>query len=137
MDIFGIGAALKGCFSTYLQSARGTGRSSSMYNSLKNGDRVICLNHRDASEVEKQCRARGLEVETLTVSVERMDVHGLGTSQGRTVFDHRFVEAFHEKSIDESINHLDCIEKHLSGFDHRHIETKMKAMELSKWDSYR
>lgn len=136
MDFFGIGQALRGAFETYLQGSRGTGRTTLLLNSLKEGDRVIFHNHNHKKFFEMELRHREVKgVELLVVDVDSLGEHlrGVGTAQGRTYFDHTFIEEHHKQSIEHSIRHLNSIEKNLSGFDERHYETRKKAESAANW----
>ena len=53
MDHFGIGAAMRGMALTYIQSARRTGRTTSVVESVKDGDRIVFADRREAERVRR------------------------------------------------------------------------------------
>jgi len=53
MDLFGIGSAIKAMIVVYRQSARGTGRTVSMVESVKDGDRIVFTNSNAADGVKE------------------------------------------------------------------------------------
>lgn len=134
MDFFGIGQAMKGVLDVYFRAARGTGRTTRLVASLKDGDRVIFCNHCEAKRVERMVKQRNLNVEIRVRDPKQIHMEGLGTAQGRTIFDHSFVEKFHMYNLERSIDVLNTIEKEMSGYDERHYETARRAQELMKWD---
>lgn len=62
MDSFGIGAALKGAALIYFQASRRTGRTTSLVESLKDGDRVIFTNSNEADRVKRICYELGIKI---------------------------------------------------------------------------
>ena len=48
MDHFGIGAAMRGMFLNYMHSARRSGRTTSLVESVKDGDRIVFAERREA-----------------------------------------------------------------------------------------
>lgn len=133
MDFFGIGQAVKGCVATYFQCARGTGRTNSMIESLKDGDRVIFTNRNEADRVKRMARELGVSIETMVKNPAQFTISDIGTSQGKTVFDHSFVEEYHRIGIERSIKDIDQMQEHLSGYGVKHVETKLKAKEMKMW----
>jgi hypothetical protein len=67
MDHFGIGAAMVGMTRLYSQTARQTGRTTSLIESLKDGDRVCCATTEEARHLKRMCRDRGLQVTVITL----------------------------------------------------------------------
>lgn len=133
-DFFGIGASIKGSLNILFQSMRATGRTTNLVKSLKEGDRVICINQDDARYLKSRIRDFGIEgVEVITKNPRNLDFKGTGTAQGRTIFDHRFVEEFYKDAVEDAGKVLSGMEKHLSGYDERHIETRQKVELMVKW----
>lgn len=133
-DFFGIGASIKGSLNILFQSMRATGRTINLVKSLKEGDRVICVNQGDVHYLKSRIRDFGIEgVEVIAKNPRNLDLKGVGTAQGRTMFDHRFVEEFYKDAIEHASNQLNGMEQHLSGYDERHIETRQKAELMAKW----
>lgn len=56
-----------------------------------------------------------------------------GTSQGRTIFDHGWVEDYYMHGIECASREIDCFQKDSSGWGEPHRETRRKALEISKW----
>ena len=67
MDHFGIGAAIHGAAMIYTSSSRRTGRTTSLVESVKDGDRIIFNNHKEAERVRRLCLERGVEVECIVL----------------------------------------------------------------------
>lgn len=134
MDFFGIGAAVRGAVHIYFQSARGTGRTSTLVESLKDGDRVVFTNQAEARRVERLLRDRGVEAECIVVSMrEPGAIFKRGTSQGRTILDHTWVEQFYLNALEDAQRHLAHLERESSGYGRAHEATRDAAREISKW----
>lgn len=136
MDHFGIGAAMQSMARVYSQAARRTGRTTSLVESVKEGDRIVFANQDEARTVVRLLRERELvDVQCLVVdpkTPERlMSEHG--TSQGRTLFDHGWVEAYYREAIARAEREIDFFERATSGYGPAHRETRRRAIELSKW----
>lgn len=56
MDQFGIGAAVLGAAEVYFMSARRSGRSTFLVNSLNEGDLVVCASRGEAEHLRRLCR---------------------------------------------------------------------------------
>jgi hypothetical protein len=135
MDHFGIGAAMKTANLIYSQAARRTGRTTSLVESLKDGDRVVFIDRIEAERVQRLCRERRVKVNCIVMDVK--DPHELmrrAPSEGRTLFDHTWVERFYLHQIDQASQAIDQLQRNSSGFGTAHIETRRTAIELSKWD---
>ena len=135
MDHFGIGAAIRGAALTYLHSARQTGRTTSLIESVKDGDRILFASAPEADRVRRLCKERDVEVECIVVSPEqwKQRFFGLGTSQGRTLFDHTLVEKIYMQAIEAAQHEIDFFERQLSGYGEAHRETRRRAEEIAKW----
>lgn len=130
MDHFGIGAAVKGVVQTYFRTARGTGRTTSLIESVKDGDRVVFLTKQDAQRTERLFRDRGVVVECVIIPVDQPDrVFERGTPKGRTIFDHRWVEEFYTSAIDRAASAIDHFERQSSGYGEAHREARRQAEE--------
>lgn len=135
MDHFGIGAAMKTANLIYSQAARRTGRTTSLVESLKDGDRVVFINRIDAECMQRLCRERGAKVDCIVVDVkEPYELMRRAPSEGRTLFDHTWVERFYLHQIEQASKEIDHLQRESSGFGTPHIETRRTAIELSKWD---
>ena len=135
MDHFGIGAAIEGAVRIYLRSARGTGRTTSLVESVKNGDRLVFSDSREAERVRHLCEERGLKVECVVIDPKYPQrIFERGSSQGRTIFDHSWIEEYYLNVIDKAQKEIDHLEKESSGYGAAHRETKRRAIEISKWN---
>ena len=136
-DFFGISNALKGMSIAYFQSSRATGRTISMVESLKDGDRVCFVSSKEADRVKRLCLERKIDVECIVVDpVEAGRLFERGPSQGRTILDHTWVEQYYLNGLKQLEKEIDCLERQSSRFSEAHHETKRKAVELSKWQNF-
>ncbi len=134
MDLFGIGAAVQGAMEIYFRSARCTGRTLSMVESVKDGDRIVFNEVREADRVKVLLREREVDVECIVVRVHEIDkLFQRGSSIGRTIFDHGWLEERYLYVIDDTRKSLDRIERETSGYGAAHRETRRQASEISKW----
>jgi hypothetical protein len=134
MDHFGIGAGLVGASHIYFQSGRRTGRTTSLVESLKDGDRVVCAGRREAMHLDILCRERGLKVECIVIDPSRpREIFQRSTSEGRTLFDHSWVEQYYLNAIERCGKELDHFQRESSGFGTAHFETRRRAEEIAKW----
>jgi hypothetical protein len=136
MDHFGIGIAMLCMARVYVQSARRSGRTTSLVESLKDGDRVVFASRQEADAVQRICRERGVTVKCVVLEPKHhpMEIaRGSGTSEGRTIFDHSWVESYYLHAIERAQGELDQAERELSGFGEAHRETRRRAIEIAKW----
>lgn len=137
MDHFGIGAGLTGAMDIYFHASRGTGRTTSLVDSVKEGDRVIFVSEKQAKEFERKCKDRGLKVETMACGVDDFDrlIYARQPVQGdgRLIFDHVWVEQFYRYALDRSIKEIDRLQRELSGVGAAHRETARAAREFHQW----
>ena len=134
MDHFGIGAAMQGMAQLYFQLARSTGRTTSLVESVKDGDRIVFADNKEAERVHRLCLERGVKVECIVVEPKMPErVFERGTSQGRTIFDHSWVERYYLEAIERARQGIDHFERQASGSAEAHHETKRQAEELAKW----
>ena len=134
MDHFGIGTATQAAFEIYAVSARQTGRTTSLVESLKDGDRVIFTNSVEARRVEIMCEDRGIKIETQVVDPRiPSEVFNNCTAQGRVIFDHSWVEEFYRLSLQKASEEIDHLQVESSGYGFKHYETRQQAMELARW----
>lgn len=134
MDFFGIGAAVKGAAQIYFRSARQSGRTTSLLDSLKDGDRVYFATGDMSRWFERKCKERSLKVECVVIPVsDPAQVFNRGSSQGRAVFDHDWVEQLYLKAIEKCEKDIALLERETSGFGEAHRETRRRAEEINKW----
>lgn len=134
MDHFGIGAAVQGAAQVYMSTARRTGRTTSLVESVKDGDRLCFSNAREAGRVKRLCQERGVEVECIVIDPRQPEgTPERGTAQGRTIFDHSWVEDYYVLAIERAGREIDALERLASGYGEAHRETRRLAEELAKW----
>lgn len=134
MDHFGIGSAIAGAVAIYLRASRGTGRTTSLIESVKDGDRVVFLSALEADRFKRMCKERGVEVDCIVVDPKEAHIiFTRGTSQGRTILDHSWVENFYSNAIEKAQKEIDYIEREASDYGIEHRKTKYHAREISKW----
>ncbi len=116
MDIFGIGVHMLSLAQSYSQVARRTGRSTMLLDILKDGDRVVFADHREASRFARLCKERKLTVECITIPLEDYGMlQHKGRSIGRTLFDHTWLERFYQREIENAGRHIDQLQELASG----------------------
>lgn len=136
MDHFGIGAGIAGAVGIYLRAARGTGRTTSLVDSVKEGDAVVFVDGNQAKLFERLCRERGLVVETRVCHPRRSNelFHRPPLSgDGRLIFDHVWVEEYIKYALENASDEIDRLQKDLSGTGEPHRETKRRAQEMARW----
>lgn len=136
MDQFGIGQALFGVISIYFRSARRTGRTTNLVESVKTGDRVVFDNPNEARRVKHLCKLRNVEIETIVIDPkfpEKLFDQGPVLNDGRLIFDHSWLEKYYENVFLTAENRIDYFQREISGFGMAHIETKIKAENMMRW----
>lgn len=134
MDHFGIGQGVRAAAQIYFQSGRQTGRTVSLVESIKAGDRIVFANSREAERVKRLCKEREIEIETIVVDPQTPQrIFERGSSQGRTIFDHGWVQQYYMNAIDRCQQDIDRLERETSGYGEAHRETRRKAEEMAKW----
>lgn len=134
MDHFGIGAAMQGMAHVYFQSSRRTGRTISLIESMKDGDRIVFADSKEADRVRRLCLERGVQVECVVIAPKSPGrVFECGTPMGRTVFDHTWVELYYIEAIERAQREVDHLQQQASGYGEAHRETNCQAEELAKW----
>lgn len=134
-DLFGISSALQAITEIYFQSARRTGRTASLVESVKDGDVLIFTNQNEAKRVQRLCADRGVSVVTRVIDPKRRSAifEHVFTADGRMIFDHSFVEDYFRQLIIDGSNHLEKIQREASGDGEAHRDTRRKAEEISRW----
>jgi len=135
MDPFGIGAAVMGAARIYFASARRTGRTTALIESITSGDRIVFTDQREADRVRRLCLDRGLNVDCITLEPSRPDpVSALRKHpHGRTVFDHSWIEQYYEARLKQGQEYIDYLQRELSEHYAPAVETKLQAEEIDKW----
>lgn len=128
MDFLGIGEAVTGAVRVYFKSARATGRTTRMLNSLRNGDRVYFLNHGEANHFHYACKKRNLDVECIVIPVNSPEkVFSLPAPRGRAIFDHHWLESYYEQQLRRAAEAINGLEVQSSGWSEEHEKTRDKA----------
>lgn len=134
MDAFGIGQAIKGMALAYFAASRRTGRSTSLVEGLKDGDRVVCLMPEEAKRLRRLCARHAPCAEFVVVDPDRAEqVFERGTAVGRTIFDHTWVEDYYMRAIERATRDIDHLQRQASGAGMAHLETRRRAEELARW----
>lgn len=134
MDHFGIGSAIASAAQMYFRCARGTRRTTSLLESVKDGDRVVFVDSHQADLFSRLCEERGVDVDCCVVDPRTPErVFEKGTPQGRTVFDHVWVEQFYTLAIERAARDIDHLETQATGYGEAHRITKRAAEELARW----
>ena len=134
MDHFGISAGLLGAAEIYFRSGRRTGRTTSLIESLKNGDRVACASVAEQRRLLQLCSQRGITVEIVHLDPARpWEIFDRGPSAGRTLFDHSWVEQVFRNAIEQCAKDIDHLQRESSGFGTPHLETRRCAEEMMRW----
>lgn len=116
MDHFGIGVAIHSMACAYSSSARQSGRTTRLVESAKDGDRIVFCNVREAKRVETLCRARGVKVDCIVIPIhEPFRVRDRKPSEGRTIFDHTWVEQYYVATIANAQKEIDFWQREGSG----------------------
>lgn len=139
MDHYGIGTALQAATRIYFQSARRTGRTRSLIESLKTGDRVVFNNEIEARRVQALCKERGVEI-TYSV-IQPKDANRLFDNppkNGRTIFDHSWLEQYYLEKLGELLDDIDALEYSTSSRQLR-VQTPKRTeyfrQNVTKWES--
>jgi hypothetical protein len=133
VDFFGIGIAMQGMARVLWQTSRRTGRTTQLLDALKDGDRVIFSKASHRQYFKRGCRDRGLDVELVVMPVN--DIKLLGTVQGKTYFDHTWVQDMYEYALNKVEREIDHKERQMSGYGEAHIKTRKQAEALMRWES--
>lgn len=138
MDHFGTSAAIQGMVEVYYMTARQSGRTTSLVESLKDGDRVVCLTNQEARRLLDLSRERGITITAVALAPGRgRGIFHEGTSQGRTIFDHTWVEEHFRQAVRGAAEEIGYLQRELSGYGAAHRETARKARELATWHHWR
>jgi hypothetical protein len=127
MDHFGIGNGVDSAVRIYFQSARRSGRTTSLVESLKTGDRVVFSTQKEARRVLSLCKERDVVIEAIVCdpeSPERLFHRGSPSDASRTVFDHGWVEQFYFNAIERARADIDAFQRNLSGRSLPHREAQ-------------
>lgn len=137
MDHFGFGHAVIACHRIATQSARRTGRTASIVDSLKEGDRVVFTNINEANRVQRLCRERGFEIDRIVCEpshLDRLFQHGPRPRENtRTIFDHTWIEQFYLNAITNAAADIDDMQRKLTGESVENLTTETAFNAHAKW----
>jgi len=137
MDHFGIGLAVQAAARIYFQSACRTGRTTSLVECLKDGDRVVCANPRAAEDLRRRCFMRRLEVDVIVVPPDQAwRARERKKSVGRTLFDHSWIEQYYLESMKNCAAAIQEIELNLSGDGTPKPETPYLVEQRRRWGGF-
>jgi hypothetical protein len=138
MDFFGIGAALRAMARVYSETARRTGRTNMLLDSVLDGDRIICASAAEQRDLQHRLRERGLQVEVRVIDPRRSphEMQCMGTAQGRTLFDHGWVEQSYVDALERHASFIGHWQQRLSGFGEAHRQTRRAALEQRMWSPH-
>lgn len=131
MDHFGIGSAVKAMLRVLSHSSRATGRTTSLIDSLRDGDRVLVPTTGERERLDRQCRERGLKVDIVVVDSRYEALRSLRPAVGRTIFEHTLVEKKYQEAVDMCTREIDEIQKRYSSGP----EIKMYTYTNERWES--
>lgn len=118
MDHSGIGSALIATSNVYFKSARQSGRTTQLLDSVKDGDRIIFATHKEARRFEQLAKEKGKCIEVVSVGTGNYGIEfihqNLTTSKGRTFFDHGWVEARYLHVLEDERKFIDKMQNDLS-----------------------
>ena len=139
MDFFGIGRSLKAVMTVYFISARSSGRTTALIESVKNGDRLVFTNQHEAQRVKQLCWERGVTVECIVIDPRGASQIYLLPSlrgEGRTIFDHTWIEHFYMAALETTEEKLAELERSSSGPEATTSITPIQARERAKWKNF-
>lgn len=87
-----------------LEEMRGVGRTTEMIYSLKDGDVIICANHRSATRIRLVAKSTGAEVTTIVAeNFQQANERLRGISLQRCIADHEFLDKAYVDAV-KSVN---------------------------------
>lgn len=130
MDLFGIGAAMRGVANAYFQGARRTGRTTALLASLKDGDRVVFADIRHADHFRRLCLERALQIECVVrMPREIPELCCRERSIGRTVFDHTWLERFYLEQLRDAESLVHEWQRTLSAEEAKPVNSLRRRIE--------
>lgn len=133
-DFFGTSTLIKGAVNVALLSARGSGRTQSLIDNLKNGDCVVTLKHIEGKRISRLCAERGIKVKYITVKPsESGRVFEHARNGSRIMFDHSWIEEFYLNAIKNAQETITFLEKECNRSDENYVETEIKRNIGMKW----
>lgn len=132
MDFFGIGSAIESVARIYFQSARATGRTTHLIESLKSGDRVVFASVGEINYFKRLLLERGItDVDCILVNVKELEsLFDSTPSTGRTIFDHGWIEQYYLNAITRCGEDIEYFQRRTSGYGEAHYKTKRLASKF-------
>lgn len=128
---------MRGMALVYIQGARRTGRTTSLIGSLKDGDRVCCVSPAAAHHLQRQCREHGKQIECFSIPPTQahrlLDRFHDRYLQGRTLFDHAWVEQYYLDALERTHDAIDELQQKTSAQGTAQCETPLQMREQWKW----
>lgn len=110
---------------------RQTGRTTLLLQSLKPGDRFIASYPEQVDLVKNRLHQMGIQdVEVIYLQPKLQVLEQLHTGNGKTVFDHTWIERMVVQDIDQSRRTFETLADRVSGFDERHEVTRETARKM-------
>ena len=109
-DPWGVGEALQMSMRMYTHSKKGTGRSTLLFNSLRDNDTVVVCTRQHANQIELECKKRSVDVTILSQEPNRGIRHALSEVSrrynmlGNLYFDHTWFEALYLYQIQDTMS---------------------------------
>jgi len=109
-DPWGVGEALQMSMRMYTHSKRATGRSTLLFEALKNGDSVVVCTRQHGDQIAQECKKRDIDVTILSQEPNRGIGHALSeisrryNMRGNLYFDHTWFEALHLYQIQDTMS---------------------------------
>lgn len=139
MDFFGIEAGVRAALGMYFAASRATDRSTTLLSSLKDGDRVIFASEQERRRFAGMARDRELKIDCVVIDPKAYvdeAIHRLGTSRGRTIFDHSWIEIYYIDALRSASQDIDRFQERLSGWGEAHERTRLQAREIARFHKF-
>lgn len=98
-DFFGISPAIVTLMERLFESSRGTGRTTSLLEQVKDGDAVVFVRRNEGERFERECRGRGVRVSCIVIhprdAGQLPSLEKLRGFRGRLHFDHEWIESYY------------------------------------------
>lgn len=138
-DFFGISDGVIGAVNILMRAGRGVGRTKSLIENLKSGDRVVCHDPQETKRISNILRQEGIDdVTVITCTGDKLDrLREHPRPEGRLIFDHTWVERFYLDRIADAQREFEFIQNEFSGPEEKSDPTTFKQREVAKWQEFR
>lgn len=136
MDFFGIGAAIRGAALVYLNSARRTGRTTTMLERTRDGDVLVFATREHARTVEQLLKERGINAKCCVVPPDDRSrlPDKVGGTSGRVIFDHVWCERYYLDAIECAAREIHAMEETFSRRPAVGGDTMLKHQTIDRWE---